>query len=312
MSARQRRRPTTPAISRGPVPHPGAPHRVRRRDRSGSVSGVSGGRRRAADVGLERVPAIGPGTATDAVPATMTMPPTHSHITSGWMMTRRPIVGVGARPGRRSAPGTRRRSGPTRTDGVPIVWPVSRYLFSRGSKTRPPSTRIRATELDPVVPLHGSLPEVLDRVAGDPCRLALGAGENSPWRHERGRRGERHRDHDRAEVDDHAAVGPAHQAPPALAAGREHQLADAPSRRRTRPARTPGAPSATPPRPRRPRTTVATPAHAGHQQTLPQQLAGRLAPGQHRSDGHQREQREADRHRHAAEVRHARPRAARR
>ncbi len=119
---------------------------------------------------------------------------------------------------------------------------------------------------------------------------------------------ERDGDEDHADVHDHPAVGPSDQATPALAARRQDELAarrsggatGEPERDERRPAaRTEGngdderAGAA----PRRP------------EQPLAQQLGARLAPRQHRGDGHQEQQGQPDRRGEPVEVRRADDRA---
>jgi len=79
---------------------------------------------------------LGPTQSTfssGAVPTTITKPPTHSHMISGCTITRRPIAPPDSLSGAVVSARKTSSRGPTRTDGVPIVWPVRRYLLSRGS-----------------------------------------------------------------------------------------------------------------------------------------------------------------------------------
>ena len=102
-----------------------------------------------------------------------------------------------------------------------------------------------------------------DRVAAGAGRLArLDVGDVVLAR-VRLRRHEGDGDHHHADVHDHAAVGPAHQAPPALAPGGQHHLAAAPRRRRTRRGRRRAAGSRRRRRRPRPARRRPTPHHAG-------------------------------------------------
>ena len=206
-------------------------------------------------------------------------------------------------PGRFSNVRYTSRMRPVSTDGVMIGSPDALITLWRGRSSLP-STTTRATSENLCfvsicsVPRYVmSWPKAVGAVAGLHAQLQralVAAG---------GR--QRHGDDDDAEVHDHAAVGPADQAAPALAARGQRRAGAGRRRRRNHRGRrrrwtpSPRAPSSTE------MPSAATRDTAGQNSRSRSSSARRLAPRQHRGDGHEREQAQADGHRQPVEERRA-------
>ena len=236
-------REVAPALGRGvdggtigEVGHAGsAPSSARALTGSGSGAGSAGGGRgpvRRSGTGAE-VGSVGrrcrPGKAARRVPTAMTSPPIQSHITSGWLVTRR-VTAVDPFAGSCSRLSATSVRGVDATAGLPTAAWVAAVGGDAGL-VGPGAVDVHPRRDDGLVGAdvgHQVLEH--DRVAVEVRGLAR-SHRQLGLAHVGGARRERDGDQDDADVDDHAAVGPTDQAPPPLAAGGQHQLADGRARR---------------------------------------------------------------------------------
>ena len=226
-----------------------------------------------ADTGSMAFGGGSPGNADSRVPIAMTAPPIHSHRIIGLTNTR--IDGDGATRLRARLereidvlgdPGPHRRGADGRR---PVEVGRDRRAVDLARRRAATLAFERAFALR-IVDLDGDRLE-FERVAAPFDDVALLELERRRVR-EAVRRGERDGDHDHAEVDDHAAVGPTDEAAPALPAGGERRAGAAPRPRRTRRARTRRAAPSRRRRRRRRTRSPPTPPHAGQNSRVAQQF----------------------------------------